>query len=79
MQNPSWIQSNCMINIAGKTKRPVELNDLFIFLFLCSCSNGSAEKDEVLPKPRFYLDLWLRFTLQNWILDVGKPITMVKG
>uniref|UniRef100_A0A671TP49 CLN6 transmembrane ER protein n=1 Tax=Sparus aurata TaxID=8175 RepID=A0A671TP49_SPAAU len=35
-------------------------------------SAGSVEMEEVLSKPRFHLDLWLAFTLQNWILDVGR-------
>uniref|UniRef100_A0A671TP51 CLN6 transmembrane ER protein n=1 Tax=Sparus aurata TaxID=8175 RepID=A0A671TP51_SPAAU len=37
-------------------------------------SAGSVEMEEVLSKPRFHLDLWLAFTLQNWILDVGRPV-----
>ncbi|XP_070828738.1 ceroid-lipofuscinosis neuronal protein 6 homolog isoform X3 [Chaetodon trifascialis] len=43
----------------------------------CSRSAGSAEMKEVLPKPRFHLDLWLCFTIQNWILDVGRPVLML--
>ncbi|XP_076590098.1 ceroid-lipofuscinosis neuronal protein 6 homolog isoform X2 [Chaetodon auriga] len=43
----------------------------------CSRSAGSAEMKDVLPKPRFHLDLWLRFTVQNWILDVGRPVLML--
>uniref|UniRef100_A0A3B4W943 CLN6 transmembrane ER protein n=1 Tax=Seriola lalandi dorsalis TaxID=1841481 RepID=A0A3B4W943_SERLL len=31
----------------------------------------------VLPKPRFHLDLWLGFTVQNWVLDVGRPVVML--
>ncbi|XP_071344459.1 ceroid-lipofuscinosis neuronal protein 6 homolog [Trachinotus anak] len=31
----------------------------------------------VLPKKRFHLDLWLGFTIQNWILDVGRPVVML--
>ncbi|XP_018547002.1 ceroid-lipofuscinosis neuronal protein 6 homolog [Lates calcarifer] len=30
--------------------------------------------DVDLSKPRFHLDLWLSFTVQNWILDVGRPV-----
>lgn len=43
----------------------------------CSRSAGSVEMEEVLSKPRFHLDLWLAFTLQNWILDVGRPVVTV--
>ncbi|XP_074533358.1 ceroid-lipofuscinosis neuronal protein 6 homolog [Halichoeres trimaculatus] len=28
-------------------------------------------------KPRFHLDLWLCFTIQNLILDVGRPVAML--
>uniref|UniRef100_A0A3Q3L793 CLN6 transmembrane ER protein b n=1 Tax=Labrus bergylta TaxID=56723 RepID=A0A3Q3L793_9LABR len=46
-----------------------------MFLF-CSRSVGSEEIEvEVLSlKPRFHFDLWLCFTAQNWILDVGRPV-----
>ncbi|XP_045893810.1 ceroid-lipofuscinosis neuronal protein 6 homolog [Micropterus dolomieu] len=33
--------------------------------------------ESVLSKPRFHLDLWLSFTVQNWILDVGRPVVML--
>ncbi|KAM8751150.1 ceroid-lipofuscinosis neuronal protein 6 homolog [Acanthopagrus schlegelii] len=42
--------------------------------FMSSRSAGSVEMEEVLLNPRFHLDLWLAFTLQNWILDVGRPV-----
>ncbi|XP_070764000.1 ceroid-lipofuscinosis neuronal protein 6 homolog [Enoplosus armatus] len=45
--------------------------------FMCSRSAGSAEVESVLSKPRFHLDLWLGFTVQNWILDVGQPVVML--
>ncbi|XP_074490439.1 ceroid-lipofuscinosis neuronal protein 6 homolog [Sebastes fasciatus] len=32
--------------------------------------------EAVLSKPRFQLDLWLGFTVHNWILDVGRPVVM---
>ncbi|XP_053282294.1 ceroid-lipofuscinosis neuronal protein 6 homolog [Pleuronectes platessa] len=44
-------------------------------MFTCSRSAGSAEP--VLPRPRFHLDLWLSFTVQNWVLDVGRPVVML--
>ncbi|XP_041652423.1 ceroid-lipofuscinosis neuronal protein 6 homolog [Cheilinus undulatus] len=41
-------------------------------------SVSSAEMDPVLSsKPRFHFDLWLCFTIQNWILDVGQPVAMI--
>lgn len=27
--------------------------------------------------PRFYTDVWLCFAVQNWVLDVGRPVSMV--
>ncbi|XP_059191634.1 ceroid-lipofuscinosis neuronal protein 6 homolog [Centropristis striata] len=33
--------------------------------------------DPVLSKPRFHLDLWLGFTVHNWVLDVGRPVVML--
>lgn len=27
--------------------------------------------------PKFHLDLWVSFTIQNWLLDFGRPIVMV--
>ncbi|XP_034535152.1 ceroid-lipofuscinosis neuronal protein 6 homolog, partial [Notolabrus celidotus] len=42
---------------------------------MSSRSGCSAEMDSVLSsKPRFHLDLWLCFTLQSWILDVGRSL-----
>uniref|UniRef100_UPI0037E75E6D ceroid-lipofuscinosis neuronal protein 6 homolog n=1 Tax=Semicossyphus pulcher TaxID=241346 RepID=UPI0037E75E6D len=46
--------------------------------FMCSRAVSSAEMEPVLScKSRFHLDLWLCFTLQNWILDVGRPVAML--
>ncbi|KAJ8406425.1 hypothetical protein AAFF_G00299990 [Aldrovandia affinis] len=39
--------------------------------------NGSREEDLLLKKPKFHLDLWFCFTLQNWVLDFGRPIVMI--
>ncbi|XP_044212783.1 ceroid-lipofuscinosis neuronal protein 6 homolog isoform X1 [Thunnus albacares] len=33
--------------------------------------------EEVRSKPRFHLDLWLSFTIQSWVLDVGRPVVML--
>ncbi|XP_035521634.1 ceroid-lipofuscinosis neuronal protein 6 homolog [Morone saxatilis] len=40
-------------------------------------SAGATETEAVPSKPRFHLDLWLGFTVQNWILDVGRPVVML--
>ncbi|MFT7814390.1 ceroid-lipofuscinosis neuronal protein 6 [Arapaima gigas] len=39
--------------------------------------HGSREPESLLKKQRFHLDLWFYFTLQNWVLDFGRPIVMV--
>ncbi|CAL8243907.1 unnamed protein product [Lota lota] len=39
---------------------------------IVSRGNVSSEKS-----PRFHLDLWLWLTLENWILDFGRPIIMI--
>ncbi|XP_051236843.1 ceroid-lipofuscinosis neuronal protein 6 homolog isoform X2 [Dicentrarchus labrax] len=55
-------------------KRP---NSLHAAAFMCSRSAGATETEAVPSKPRFHLDLWLGFTVQNWILDVGQPVVML--
>uniref|UniRef100_A0A3Q4GH82 CLN6 transmembrane ER protein b n=1 Tax=Neolamprologus brichardi TaxID=32507 RepID=A0A3Q4GH82_NEOBR len=40
-------------------------------------SAASTQVEALLPRPRFHLDLWLSFTFQNWILDVGRPVVML--
>ncbi|KAK2842845.1 hypothetical protein Q5P01_013045 [Channa striata] len=45
--------------------------------FMCSRSAASAEKEPPPSKPRFHLNLWLSFTAQNWILDVGRTVVML--
>ncbi|XP_059926646.1 ceroid-lipofuscinosis neuronal protein 6a isoform X1 [Gadus macrocephalus] len=39
---------------------------------IVSRENASSEKS-----PKFHLDLWLWLTLENWILDFGRPIIMI--
>lgn len=34
----------------------------------------AEDKDRTAP---FHSDLWFYFTLQNWVLDFGRPIAMV--
>ncbi|XP_035497883.2 ceroid-lipofuscinosis neuronal protein 6 homolog isoform X2 [Scophthalmus maximus] len=43
----------------------------------CGRSPGSTETETLLPKPRFHLDLWLSFTIQTWVLDLGRPVVML--
>ncbi|XP_056138325.1 ceroid-lipofuscinosis neuronal protein 6 homolog [Lampris incognitus] len=35
---------------------------------------GPRKGESVVLKPQFHYDLWLSFTLHNWVLDVGRPI-----
>ncbi|XP_066557309.1 ceroid-lipofuscinosis neuronal protein 6 homolog isoform X1 [Amia ocellicauda] len=39
--------------------------------------HASRESDSVLKRPQFHLDLWFYFTVQNWVLDFGRPIVMI--
>ena len=39
--------------------------------------HSSVKADEAASTAPFHLDLWFYFTLQNWILDFGRPIAMV--
>ncbi|XP_069046686.1 ceroid-lipofuscinosis neuronal protein 6 homolog isoform X1 [Lepisosteus oculatus] len=39
--------------------------------------HASREAESSLKKPQFHLDLWFYFTLQNWVLDFGRPIVMI--
>lgn len=48
---------------------------LFVYS-VCPCSRAE-EADEEEGDPGFHLDLWLCFTLQNWLLDVGRPVATV--
>ncbi|KAG5839572.1 hypothetical protein ANANG_G00206380 [Anguilla anguilla] len=38
---------------------------------------GSRDTESSPKKPQFHLDLWFYFTLQNWVLDFGRPIAMI--
>ncbi|KAM3870221.1 ceroid-lipofuscinosis neuronal protein 6 homolog [Diretmus argenteus] len=38
---------------------------------------GPRELESVQLKPQFHLDLWFGFTIQSWILDVGRPVVML--
>ncbi|XP_063494900.1 ceroid-lipofuscinosis neuronal protein 6 isoform X4 [Symphalangus syndactylus] len=39
--------------------------------------HGSVSADEAARTAPFHLDLWFYFTLQNWVLDFGRPIAML--
>lgn len=39
--------------------------------------HSSVKTDEATGTATFHLDLWFYFTLQNWVLDFGRPIAMV--
>ncbi|XP_030045665.1 ceroid-lipofuscinosis neuronal protein 6 isoform X2 [Microcaecilia unicolor] len=38
---------------------------------------GPQKPNQPRPVTRFHRDLWLCFTLQNWLLDFGRPIAML--
>ncbi|XP_047592733.1 ceroid-lipofuscinosis neuronal protein 6 isoform X3 [Lutra lutra] len=39
--------------------------------------HSAIKADEAAGTAPFHLDLWFYFTLQNWILDFGRPIAML--
>ncbi|XP_039225551.1 ceroid-lipofuscinosis neuronal protein 6 isoform X1 [Crotalus tigris] len=39
--------------------------------------HGAVLKDDVCRNSCFHFDLWFYFTLQNWVLDFGRPIAMI--
>ncbi|KAF6351626.1 hypothetical protein mRhiFer1_010139 [Rhinolophus ferrumequinum] len=39
--------------------------------------HSSVKADEAAGTAPFHLDLWFYFTLQNWVLDFGRPIAMI--
>ncbi|MBW02801.1 Ceroid-lipofuscinosis neuronal protein 6, partial [Eschrichtius robustus] len=39
--------------------------------------HSSVKADEAASTAPFHLDLWFYFTLQNWVLDFGRPIAML--
>ncbi|XP_047592735.1 ceroid-lipofuscinosis neuronal protein 6 isoform X5 [Lutra lutra] len=44
---------------------------------LQSGRHSAIKADEAAGTAPFHLDLWFYFTLQNWILDFGRPIAML--
>ncbi|XP_047452831.1 ceroid-lipofuscinosis neuronal protein 6 homolog [Mugil cephalus] len=59
------------------SSRMRENSTLHAAAFMSSHSSGSAQTEVFCPKPRFHLDLWLCFTVQNWILHVGLNVVML--
>lgn len=45
--------------------------------FLASDRHTSKDTHTPVKKPQFHLDLWCFFTIQNWVLDFGRSITMI--
>uniref|UniRef100_A0A803VL65 CLN6 transmembrane ER protein n=1 Tax=Ficedula albicollis TaxID=59894 RepID=A0A803VL65_FICAL len=39
--------------------------------------HGSVKAEDTFKTSPFHLDLWFYFTLQNWVLDFGRPIAMI--
>nr|XP_020765647.1 ceroid-lipofuscinosis neuronal protein 6 [Odocoileus virginianus texanus] len=46
----------------------------FVYIFP---RHGAVKADEAAATAPFHLDLWFYFTLQNWVLDFGRPIAML--
>ncbi|NXX86216.1 CLN6 protein, partial [Urocolius indicus] len=39
--------------------------------------HGAGKSEDTFKTSPFHLDLWFYFTLQNWVLDFGRPIAMI--
>ncbi|NWY34704.1 CLN6 protein, partial [Pheucticus melanocephalus] len=39
--------------------------------------HGAGKAEDTFKTSPFHLDLWFYFTLQNWVLDFGRPIAMI--
>ncbi|XP_068814618.1 ceroid-lipofuscinosis neuronal protein 6 isoform X1 [Struthio camelus] len=39
--------------------------------------HGAVKSEDTFKTPQFHFDLWFYFTLQNWVLDFGRPIAMI--
>ncbi|XP_030622509.1 ceroid-lipofuscinosis neuronal protein 6a isoform X2 [Chanos chanos] len=46
-------------------------------MFASLISMSGSEKSSITAESQFHLDLWFCFTVQNWILDFGRPIVMI--
>ncbi|XP_060150048.1 ceroid-lipofuscinosis neuronal protein 6 isoform X1 [Globicephala melas] len=60
----------------GGPQYPVPVHSL-LGTGLHSRRHSSVKADEAASTAPFHLDLWFYFTLQNWILDFGRPIAML--
>ncbi|XP_062819149.1 ceroid-lipofuscinosis neuronal protein 6 isoform X2 [Anolis carolinensis] len=50
---------------------------LCVLILQYFCRHGAGGEDGPCKAPRFHFDLWFYFTLQNWVLDFGRPIAMI--
>ncbi|XP_061855966.1 ceroid-lipofuscinosis neuronal protein 6 isoform X3 [Colius striatus] len=39
--------------------------------------HGAVKSEDTFKTSPFHFDLWFYFTLQNWVLDFGRPIAMI--
>uniref|UniRef100_A0A7M4DX51 CLN6 transmembrane ER protein n=1 Tax=Crocodylus porosus TaxID=8502 RepID=A0A7M4DX51_CROPO len=39
--------------------------------------HGAVKNEDASKASQFHFDLWFYFTLQNWVLDFGRPIAMI--
>ncbi|XP_074693735.1 ceroid-lipofuscinosis neuronal protein 6 isoform X2 [Strix aluco] len=39
--------------------------------------HGTVKNEDTFKTSPFHFDLWFYFTLQNWVLDFGRPIAMI--
>ncbi|XP_075015814.1 ceroid-lipofuscinosis neuronal protein 6 isoform X3 [Calonectris borealis] len=39
--------------------------------------HGAVKNEDTFKTSPFHFDLWFYFTLQNWVLDFGRPIAMI--
>src|SRR4029434_10339657 len=46
---------------------------------VCVCGrHGLRDSDAFLRRPLFHSDLWICFTVQNWLLDFGRLLVIVR-
>lgn len=64
--------------LAAALVTPVALTTSALFVYSVSpCSRVEEVGEEEEVESSFHLDLWLCFTFQNWLLDVGRPVATV--
>ncbi|XP_051548611.1 calmodulin-like protein 4 [Myxocyprinus asiaticus] len=66
-------------NLHGATEMPSTMrkrqNSAMHTAFLTR--HMSRETDSCLKNAQFHMDLWCCFTIQNWLLDFGRPVVMI--